>query len=584
VATTDIANAAAKVFTATLNAGTSEYTIDFDRPLDNGSTSASDFTSLAAGNTPWKGLDTTLLPDGTHPAIGDPEVGAANDSTDLLFTGYNAGGLITINTDNDDIGTGGGQKVNANEYLRVDIVQDLRRDAGQSESNAGGYTYDDHVGQKVFSFSTVDVQGNAAQTATILVRAWNVNDASATAQSDVNNAGINTQVDIDPASVVVHSAGGTLLVEGVGYNVVEFGNAIYVSGLHDGDVVTFQATGGATFEAVTLENGSGDANPEGGTFGGNPVGLGGFAFGANDPGDPVEFSLPTLLTDGDGDQSSGTVDVTVYPVGQVPTTLAATGSLFSANDNNSFEQQKLFANGTNTVLMGALAAAGLASDPIAANAIGKDSATDPQAASVAVNDTSSVPGDSQSSPDPQSSSSTLVGDAPQEQANASGGGAPSDSTQPAHDNALDAPQQDNSAPAELLQGTDAPAQAEATANPFTADAIQMPAADQLVAKDGGAVAGDHGGAVAGDNVQHNAVVGQVLADALNGGDSPHIEAALNAVTGAGDAATAANDALASHGSAAVSNGDMPDLAAFIAAHGVGMVAPMEMHHDAPAAV
>jgi len=191
--------------------------------------------------------------------------------------------------------------------------------------------------------------------------------------------------------------------------------------------------------------------------------------------------------------------------------------------------------------------------------------------------TSSVAPESTSSVESQSSGDALAGTGSSETDGGPQGGTSTADSQSAHGNALDAPQQDNSAPAELLQGTDAPAQNEAAAaTPFTAPGIQMPAAEQLVAKEGGVVAGD--------NVQHNAVVGQVLADALNGGDSPHIEAALNAVTGGDHSAQAANDALASHGGQGVSNGDMPDLAAFIAAHGVGMVAPMEMHHDAPAPV
>jgi hypothetical protein len=259
--------------------------------------------------------------------------------------------------------------------------------------------------------------------------------------------------------------------------------------------------------------------------------------------------------------------------GDAADAIFSTGSAAKATQ----EVERVAANSNSVALAAAVAAAGLAAaEPLAAKPVGHDGSTDPVVSAVAANDTSSVAGDSQPSSDAQSSSSALVGDAPAEHANAPSSGAPSETAQPAHDSALDVPQQDNSAPAELLQGTDAPAQAEATANPFTAQGIQMPAADQLVGKDGGAVAGD--------NVQHNAVVGQVLADALNGGDSPHIEAALNAVTGGEHAAQAANDALASHGSGAVSNGDMPDLAAFIAAHGVGMVAPMEMHHDAPAAV
>jgi hypothetical protein len=102
----------------------------------------------------------------------------------------------------------------------------------------------------------------------------------------------------------------------------------------------------------------------------------------------------------------------------------------------------------------------------------------------------------------------------------------------------------------------------------------MPDAGLLVAADQAASVGAP---------QHNQVVGQVLADALHGGDSSSIDSLINSLptqSGGGDHGTSALEALASHGAAAVSNGDMGIFAGFSAVHGMSMMEHMVMHQDA----
>ena len=315
VATTDIADSTKTVFIATLDSTSSTYDIDLLRPLDDGRTSVSDFSNAAAGNTPWKGIDSDLVK--IQDTANDPNP----DSTDLLLTPI---GATTINTDADDIGTGTGQKVNPQEALRIDLVQDLQRDANQTEANAGGYKYDDHVAQKVFTFKFVDVQGNASNTTSVLIKAYNVTDdpsLTSLAQTNVQDASINTLVDIDPASIVVRDSSGTVRTTGI--TVIDEGFGVYVVGARQGDTITFEATGGASFEAVTIENANGDSFG-GVTYGGSAFGLGGFEFGENTAGEPVSFELPILLTDGDGDSEAGVIDVTINPA-SVPVVLDIDG-------------------------------------------------------------------------------------------------------------------------------------------------------------------------------------------------------------------------------------------------------------------
>ena len=305
LATTDVNDANATVFVATLDEIGASYEITFYKTIDDGAgTRIDNFSSAAAGNTPWKGVDSDLI-DIADPTDPNP------DSTDLLFTPF---GAATINSDNDDIGTGAGQKVNPNEGLRIDLVNDLRRDAGQDETDAGGYLYDQHDDIGQFTFKMVDVQGNAAATTTVRITAYNVDDSNPISQSNVANAAINTAVDVDHASVLVKNASGTVMTLGTDYQVYDSGTSIYVSGIKEGWTITFSATSGK-FEAALIENANGDLIPGGGgtTFGGAAFGLGGFAFSEVTVGSPVEFTLPVTLTDGDNDTSSGSITVTMTP-------------------------------------------------------------------------------------------------------------------------------------------------------------------------------------------------------------------------------------------------------------------------------
>ena len=105
---------------------------------------------------------------------------------------------------------------------------------------------------------------------------------------------------------------------------------------------------------------------------------------------------------------------------------------------------------------------------------------------------------------------------------------------------------------------------------MTAASIVMPSAQQLMAAGNGGVAG----------VQHNQVIGQVLAEALHGGGGVStIDHALASLPGH-DGANAALAALASHAGAAVPNGDTGVFAAFTAMHSPFNMEAMAVHADA----
>jgi VCBS repeat-containing protein len=121
---------------------------------------------------------------------------------------------------------------------------------------------------------------------------------------------------------------------------------------------------------------------------------------------------------------------------------------------------------------------------------------------------------------------------------------------------------------QFLQATQMPTHSGGAS--VTAASIVMPSAQQLVAASNGGVAG----------VQHNQVVAQVLAEALHGGGGVSIiDHALASLPGHGGA-NAALAALASHAGAAVSNGDTGVFAAFTAAHSPFNMEAMAVHADA----
>ena len=105
--------------------------------------------------------------------------------------------------------------------------------------------------------------------------------------------------------------------------------------------------------------------------------------------------------------------------------------------------------------------------------------------------------------------------------------------------------------------------AESPTSPFIAQDIMLPAEMPESDVSGG--------------VQHNAIVGKVLVDALNGGgQAPSLDALINAVTGA----TPSLEPVATLDPAYVPSGDTADYAGFTADPIMPMLEQIAMHQDA----
>lgn len=489
----------------------------------------------------------------------------------MLISAFNhtSRAALTVNRDSDDIGAGSGQANGANETTRIDFVQDLTRDPLVDESTAGGYNFDTHIGEKVFSFTMVNPKAHGDTS--VLLEAFNTTNET-TSKGDVHAIANNTAVELDPASIVV-KLGNTVLVEGTDYDVYDSGNGVYVSGIPEGAVIQVQAIGGATFEAVEITNAAGHHIPGAGAgvnFTGADFGIGGFSYGVNDPGDPVAFNLPVTLTDGDGDTSSGTVPVTVYPVGEAPSNLLALNSVTTQGFKTALAPSNDNGSNTNAALLGAVAAAGLVASQDAAAHHNVDHAAVHEARVEA-----------RAAEHAQLMSASDRHDAGGHRADHldRGDGGRHDAvvakTAVIHDEVLsqhasnDHHQQN--APAALLQGTSAPAHGhEGGHAAVIAAAVAMPSAEQLAAVTG-----------KGGDAQHNEVVGKVLADALQGGEGhgPNLEALINSLPGHGHGPALA--ALASHADGHVPHGHTAFAGVFSTGHNMLTMDHMAAHHDAP---
>ncbi|MGH6729467.1 MAG: hypothetical protein ACREBK_04890 [Sphingomicrobium sp.] len=300
--------------------------------------------------------------------------------------------------------------------------------------------------------------------------------------------------------------------------------------------------------------------------------------------DPVNFTVPVEIVDGDGDVVAGTdLDITINPV-ETTTTLttlsstqmvqadSADAGLVPSNDNGDF--QRAVTAGGNAALVGMIAAAGLAEarggfgEQLVAHGIGDSPVAEAQeivAQALAAHSAGQAeagillqqPGDSLSAPIAQN-----------------GGGR--------FQEVIDARGMDSHAksdgPRDMPQGTDAATEGQADlATALTASSVAMPSADLMMDAPASQVA-----PVQGSLTGSSDSVGSVLADALQGGDAhgPNLDALINALPGHGGGANAALEALASHGGGAVPNGHMADLASFAGGRNAAIMDEMEVHQDA----
>ncbi|MEO8547483.1 MAG: VCBS domain-containing protein, partial [Sphingomicrobium sp.] len=340
---------------------------------------------------------------------------------------------------------------------------------------------------------------------------------------------------------------------------------------HDGQVTADEivfATSGSDLQGLAAydSNGDGQLSAADANFGDFAVWQDANSNGKVDAGELVSLTAQgiasiSLSSDGVSYAAAGG-DVSVVGTGSFTRTDGSTGVLadavFKTGAIATEQQRAVEAANSNTVLLGAIAAAGLAAAPAAAETHfvdhGVPTNLDPGAAQNSVANPVAAHGETslsarivdmlQTAADAQEAARFASHGESKEPAPASDQHQLTGSDDAAH-----------SGPAQLLAATEAPAQPEQS--PMTAAGVMMPSVQQAQAL-------DLSNAPGSDAHQSNEVVSKVLADALHGGGDGHdLDALLNALSGHdGSAANPALDALSSHASAAAAAWGAADFGGF----------------------
>ncbi len=316
------------IFTAALNldgdvlSANDTYTFTLLAATDGGAATV-DFSGsgydFVGGNDPWAGF----VPAGQ--GYGDTPVD--DDSLDLLLTpminGVDDG---TINSNANSGGVSIGASVGANETLRIDFVSDLTGNPGST----GPGDYDtlskrDHVFDEHYAMNGASATFTATSGTSLAIAAFNDPDGD-------NVVGDGVRVSV--SAVAIGFAGATEFIDLGAVTtpyVTTIGGQIFTvtTSLVGGEtVVGVDGILGDKANATTIAiYGTSQYNSlEFSYVSGDDFKIGGFGGTAIDPGTPVEVPLDLVMTDGDGDEVSGTIDVILLPPEAVTTVDLSAGA------------------------------------------------------------------------------------------------------------------------------------------------------------------------------------------------------------------------------------------------------------------
>ncbi|MDX2350650.1 MAG: type I secretion C-terminal target domain-containing protein, partial [Porticoccus sp.] len=223
----------------------------------------------------------------------------SENGQDLLFSGYTRQinddiAQATVNpSSGNSIGVAN-QAMNGTDVLAMDFVTDA-----SAFKNGGQEAYDYGSHYDVNSFSLTIIQLQSAQ-AGMWIRVY---DSTA-----IDPAGTNQSTHFD----ALLQGPGTqdtitdILVNGVSVNLASLTpdgtGGYYIDGLGLNDIVTVDTADG--YSRIEIEN------PAASTL---VYDIGAFTYEDVSSGDPIAFSFDTELTDGDGDTSSGVIDLAINP-------------------------------------------------------------------------------------------------------------------------------------------------------------------------------------------------------------------------------------------------------------------------------
>ena len=279
------------------------YTVELFGMIDNGEQiTFDDFSGISGNNNVFFPLDSS----------NDPSA-----AQDLLITAT-VPGTSTVNTDNDDIGSGD-QWLNSDdtpvdgEIIRLDYVENV----SGNPDDINSLSYSHHYVVNDAGFRVHQLQGNSSISRSVLVRVYDEDDDPQGSNFATAGAGDPAEQD-DITSVRVEAGDGTYAAayDGVVYDGVA--NVI----ADDRITFTFNADGSVTIDGlltddqvfVSTEDGFTQMEVQNVTSGGNlGIALDNFVIGTQQSGDPIDLSFDLEVTDSDGDTNDGTLDVTLLP-------------------------------------------------------------------------------------------------------------------------------------------------------------------------------------------------------------------------------------------------------------------------------
>ncbi|MBD3774630.1 MAG: hypothetical protein IE921_13740, partial [Rhodobacteraceae bacterium] len=271
-----------------------QYKITISQPID--STSQVDFNgggyNFVGSNVVWTGFNQP----------------GTTGSQDLLLTpienGVSSG---SVNTNANEGGVSDGNSVKTGEAMRVDFVTDL----SGSPSSSGDYstpalqnhTFSGHYNANGANALFTGINGGTAQSS-VLMTAYDDNATTGTDGNFVVGDGVQdtiTSVGIsyNGANLLV-TVSGTYSVGGHNFTVTFSGGTAQVDGVVSNTRLAAYTADG--YNSIEFEN-----------VGGQPYKIG--DFGATTvTNDPVDFTVPISIQDGDGDTvDSGSLHITANP-------------------------------------------------------------------------------------------------------------------------------------------------------------------------------------------------------------------------------------------------------------------------------
>ncbi|EKF20423.1 VWA domain-containing protein, partial [Nitratireductor pacificus] len=285
------------VFTVTLNPASGTYMVDMDGTVDSLTTvdfQDSEYDPIG-GNTAWFGFASDEA-----------------DSADLLLTPIPAGS--SLNTSDNLIGVGGGQSVGSGEGVRLDFVRDLTGTPNTGDYDDPGnqnHGFDQHyrVNGASVLFDAITGGGGTPQS-TVRIKAFDDGDTGPT----LTQVGDGTQDSV--RGIAISFGSETLLVSySAGVQTVEVGGRSFTVSFVDNPSeagIQYEAVIGGVVSGtnVAVYTNSGYNSLEVLHESGQPFKLGEFGTSVVST-DPVDLSLPIVITDGDGDTAEGAIDITL---------------------------------------------------------------------------------------------------------------------------------------------------------------------------------------------------------------------------------------------------------------------------------